>query len=275
MSYTLNKTLEESIMVMKLENEHLAVSHEHNFLELVYIISGSATHKIEGKEERLSAGDYFFIDYNTAHGYISKEHNLTIINCLFLPEFIDKLFEKEQSFNRLAEKYFLKITGRRIGGPASNQIFKASEKTGCLFLEMVEEYKEKREGYLEVLRLILSQIIIETIRTLGSTQQLSEPTESIIQIIDKRYMEKLVLGEIAEKLHYSLPYLSALFKKETGHGFTEFLQKRRIEVALGLLRSTNLSILEISEAVGYQNIKFFESVFKKMMGVSPRQYRKR
>lgn len=275
MSFTLERTLDEAIMVMKLENEHIAVSHKHNFLELVYIISGSATHNFMGREETLSAGDYFVVDYNTAHGYISKEQNLTIINCLFLPEFIDKTFENEQSFNRLAEKYFLKITGRRISGPASNQIFKASKKTERLFLEMLEEYREKREGYKEVLRMALSQIIIETIRSLGSLKGFSKPTEEIIGIIDKRYKEKLSFGEIAESLHYSLPYLSALFKDETGFGFTEFLQRRRIEAASGLLRSTNLSVSEISERVGYQSVKFFESVFKKVMGVSPRQYRKR
>ena len=275
MSYTLNKSLDEAIMVMKLENEHVAAFHKHNFLEFVYIISGSATHKFEGKEETLSSGDYFVVDYNTSHGYISKEHNLTIINCLFLPEFIDKTFENEQSFNRLAEKYFLKITGRRINGPASNQVFRASEKTGRLFLEMLEEYNEKKEGYREVLRFSLSEIIIETIRSLGSSASLSKPTEEIIEIIDKRYMEKLIFGEIAEKLHYSLPYLSALFKEETGHNFSDYLQKRRIEAAGGLLRSTDLSVSEVSEAVGYQSIKFFEEVFKKITGTTPRSFRKK
>lgn len=275
MSFTLERTLDEAIMVMKLENEHIAVSHKHNFLELVYIISGSASHKIEGREKILSAGDYFVVDYNTAHEYISKEHNLTIINCLFLPEFIDKTFEKEQSFNRLAEKYFLKISGRRINGPASNQIFKASKKTERLFLEMLEEFNEKREGYLEVLRFSLSQIIIETIRAFGSTALLSEPTERIIEIIDRRYKEKLSLGEIAKSLHYSLPYLSALFKEETGLNFTDYLQRRRIEAALGLISSTESSVSEISEAVGYQSLKFFEKTFKKLTGKTPRQFRKR
>jgi AraC-like DNA-binding protein/quercetin dioxygenase-like cupin family protein len=275
MSYILEKSLDEAIMVMKLENEHIAAFHKHNFLELVYIISGTATHKIEGKEETLSKGDYFVVDYNTSHGYISKEHNLSIINCLFLPQFIDKDSENEQSFNRLAEKYFLKITGRRIGGPASNQIFKASEKTERLFFGMLKEYNEKKEGYLEVLRFNLSEIIIETIRSLGSSKSLSAPIEEILEIVDKRYFERLSLGEIANELHYSLPYLSALFKSETGISFSDHLKKQRVEAAKGLLLSTNLSVSEISEAVGYGSLKFFEKVFKTLTGVTPRAFRKR
>ena len=125
-----------------------------------------------------------------------------------------------------------------------------------------------------MLRFLLCQIIIETARTVGSKKSLSRNTESIIKIIDKQYNTNLSLSKICKDMHYSLPYISAHFKKDTGISFSEYLQNRRIEEACRLLRETDMSVTEISEAVGYSSIKFFGSVFKKVTGLTPREYRK-
>ena len=275
MSYVLKKDLENSVQVMLLENESAAVRHTHNFLEFVYIVSGTAEYHLGDKEGTLSAGDYFVVDYNTAHDYLSSERNLSVINCLFLPEFVHETMKGIGSFNELCERYFMRITGRRINGPTANQIFKGNGKTAELFKDMLCEYTQKKAGYLHIVRFILCRIIVETVREIGSRKNISNTTEEIMNVVEKNFPKKLSLGEFAKDMHYSLPYISALFKKETGFSFTDYLQNRRLEEACRLLKETSLPISEIAERVGYQNIKFFGKLFKKFTGLSPREYRKK
>ncbi len=224
---------------------------------------------------RLRSGDYFVVDYNTAHDYLSSEKDLAVINCLFHPEFVHETMKGVGSFNELCERYFMRITARRINGPAANQVFKGNEKIGELFRDMLNEYTAKNEGYLQVVRFLLCRIIIETVRSVGSRKNVSRATEDIINIIEKDYVKKLSLGDICREMHYSLPYISALFKKETGFSFTDYLQNRRLEETCRLLRETSLPISEIADSVGYQNLKFFGKLFKRFTGLSPGEYRKK
>lgn len=68
-------------------------------------------------------------------------------------------------------------------------------------------------------------------------------------------------------------YLSHEFKKQTGITFTEYLNNKRIEEAKRLLRSTSDMTYEIAEKVGYYNYRYFSQMFKKVVGLTPTQYR--
>ena len=69
-------------------------------------------------------------------------------------------------------------------------------------------------------------------------------------------------------------YLSSLFSEEVGISIQAFLQRMRIEEACRLLINTDLSMAEISTAVGYQDTRHFSKVFRRYQVVSPREYRK-
>jgi len=84
----------------------------------------------------------------------------------------------------------------------------------------------------------------------------------------------LTLESLAQYLHVSPVYLSRIMKKELGTSFVSIITNMRISKALLLLNSTELSILEIAEKVGYDTQHYFSTAFKKVMGVSPNQYRK-
>jgi two-component system response regulator YesN len=84
----------------------------------------------------------------------------------------------------------------------------------------------------------------------------------------------LTLEKAAESLQVSSVYLSRIFKQELGISFVSFITILRIKKASSLLNSTELSILEIAEEVGYDTQHYFSTSFKKLMGVSPNQYRK-
>lgn len=262
------------ISLMRLPNQTQTNRHSHDFLEIVYICAGKAHYHIGDDEGELSAGDYFIVDYETDHDYRSEAGDLTLINCLFRPELIDKTFAGIRSFNELCELYMLHISGRKINGPASNQIFRDDGEIGELFFKLLYEYEHQYDGCNEMMRCILCQIILETVRRIGSQNQVSPLTAYIIGEIDSRFSEPITLGELCQARHFSLSYASARFREDTGLTFTRYLQKRRIEESCRLLRDTDRSVSQIAEAVGYTSIKFFNRVFKNIVKNTPREYRK-
>lgn len=77
---------------------------------------------------------------------------------------------------------------------------------------------------------------------------------------------------IAEHLGVSEGHLSHVFKRETGHTVTDYLTQYRIHAAMKLLREKRLKIYEVAELVGYQDVAYFGSKFKKLVGVSASEY---
>ncbi|MCK0472369.1 response regulator [Halalkalibacter sp. APA_J-10(15)] len=96
----------------------------------------------------------------------------------------------------------------------------------------------------------------------------------------ERYMSthfhesRLTLETVARELHVSSAYLSRLFKQQVGVSFVHALTKLRIKKAMQLLHSTDLTINEISQQVGYETQHYFSTAFKKVVGVTPNGYRK-
>lgn len=94
------------------------------------------------------------------------------------------------------------------------------------------------------------------------------------QYIDSHYRGVCTLQTVAGHVHVTPNYLSNLFKKETGIGFTSYVSHLRIERAKSLLAGTKLRMLEIAEESGFDNSSYFTTVFKQLTGKSPSEYRK-
>lgn len=93
-------------------------------------------------------------------------------------------------------------------------------------------------------------------------------------IQDHYHNPQLTLEKLADVLQVSSTYLSRLMKRELGHSFIHVLVQVRIQKAVQLLKETELSILDIALQVGYDSQHYFSTAFKKMVGVSPNQYRR-
>ncbi len=83
----------------------------------------------------------------------------------------------------------------------------------------------------------------------------------------------LNLNEIAEYVNITPSHLSAAFKKHTGENISDMIARTRIAYAAELLLNSNFSVREISEKAGFSNQYYFSSCFKKIMGITPSQYR--
>ena len=95
----------------------------------------------------------------------------------------------------------------------------------------------------------------------------------ILKYVNDHFTEDISVQSISKHFNINANYISKLFKKEVGIVFTEYLARLRICLACSLLKTTEMSIGEISEKVGYNDYFYFSRVFKKMKGKSPSAYR--
>jgi len=95
----------------------------------------------------------------------------------------------------------------------------------------------------------------------------------IKEYLQVHYQQEITLQEIADRFYLSREYISRKFKHEFKKTITDYLMEIRIEKAKQLLETSNLRIYEIAHYVGYQNEKYFSKVFKKLIGLTPNEYR--
>lgn len=257
-----------------------ASEHGHDCFEFVYVTSGSAIQRLNGVAEYVSRGDYFIIDYGSFHAYEQCE-NLQLINCLFFPEIIDDTLSGCRSFDELLrvsliryhKHYFEKNTVDRIFHDEDGRILQ-------LLTGMQTEYERVKIGYQEIFRCRFQEILILTMRKVLkeiSREEQGEQSQMVLEAIrymEAHYGEKAVLGRFCQEYHYSQQYVSRRFKQETGLTALEYLQKVRIEKCCELLTGSDLRIVDIAQQAGYDDIKFFNTVFKRLVHMSPREYRK-
>lgn len=105
-------------------------------------------------------------------------------------------------------------------------------------------------------------------------QEETRPVRMAREYILQNYSKALTLEEVAGHAGFSAVYFSTMFKKLTGQSFADYLTEVRLAEAKKLLKEGKMSILEISEAVGYSDNKYFRKLFKKVTGMKPSDYRK-
>jgi len=260
--------------------------HDHTFFELAYITGGTAEHNLNGNTSIVCQGDYFIVDYGSVHSY-QNCRNFTLINCLFLPELIDETLADCRMFEDLLKVCLIRYYKQYYGFSPVNRIF--HDENGeilALIRKMQEEYENRDMGFLEILRGKLLEVLILTMRKITKedsvTDKKTEGTESTestvvtetIRYLKSHYKEHAVLHGFCEKHHYSIQYISRKFKQETGFTVLEYLQKIRIEKCCELLSRSDMPIQEIAHEIGYDDMKFFHKVFRRMLHMSPGEYRK-
>lgn len=267
-------------IVVDIYNGSTARYHSHKFLELSYVLEGSANHTMEGMSTILSKGDFFIIDYNKHHKYqqIGKTP-FTIMNCLFLPSLIDETLAGCEQLSEVVKNYLIKLDFYQVKDHPTNFIYHDEDgHIGLLFQQLYKEYERKPMGYMESIRSYLILILIHIMRQIElprTSESGNEMIRYITDYVDKNYHEKLSLARISKKYNYSLAHISTLFKMEMGMNFQEYVQSVRMKESCRLLMNTQKKVSEIATSVGYADIKFFNEVFKRQIKMTPREFRKK
>lgn len=156
--------------------------------------------------------------------------------------------------NHLTEKY----------GP--DKFTETEFQSAMQMIIAAEELNSLMMRYLDVLK--------ELFQKIGSSDA-GTVIKRVYYYMEKNYSRDLKLESIAKFFNYNSAYLGKIFRKEIGESFNNVLDMIRITNARKLLEETDLKVYQVSEQVGYGNLDYFYMKFKKYMGVSPKEYRKK
>ena len=254
--------------------------HFHTYFEAFYVYEGICRHEVSGQSRLLQMGDFVIIPPGTLHT-ISVQDTSIIIDMILSSEVIENVFKNPAYYknNPLAEFFLRNI---RYSSDNSFMLFHTGndQELKDLILEMMLESVNRYQEYDVIL---YSQFAIffaklmryyqSTIESATSSEVNSNLAYDIIAFIQENH-NSITLDDIAAKYHYTPEYTSRFIRKITGKTFMELLTDSRIKHAVALLKSTSLSVSQISFQVGYENVENFIRVFKKHYHMTPNAYRK-
>ncbi len=263
------------------------IMHTHDFIEMVFIISGKGMHTVDGETYQIRKGDIFILNKNIAHSFEADEGTpIEVYNCIFQPGFIEATFSDECDFATVAYKYlFYSLTekGEEIPEKYIKITGMNTQEIKIILDGIMREYRKAEKGYLQIIHAELTKLLILVFRLYHSGQQKQIHNYTIYQqlviehsleYMKKHYQEDITCEKLAKREYLSTSYFCKLFREEIGISVIQMLQKIRMEAAGELLNSSVFNVSVIAELVGYSDLKYFYKIFKKVMGYTPREYKK-
>lgn len=122
---------------------------------------------------------------------------------------------------------------------------------------------------------VLSLILAETYdrEKHNTTLEQNKHVTSVVRYMYKHLKENLTLEDVVEEFDLSRSYLNAIFQKYTQHAPMDFFINIKMKRACRLLKTTDLYIYEVAQELGYTDQYYFSRIFKKVVGVSPKEYK--
>ena len=263
--------------------EFLGVIHKHTFIELVYVISGNATHLVGERTFPATKGDLFIINYNTPHAFFRNtdtEEPFIVYDLLFTPGFLDTSLLDNVRFESINSSFlFYSLFPKTQEGPDVHISGSSYNSFGDLFNKIYQEFTYRENGYLDMIRAYLVELIIKIFRkmsTVAHPEVLNRQTQIVDITLDylrQNYQKHLSLDDLAAQVFLSKDYFARLFRETTGMPISALLQQIRIDEACKQLTGTDIRIEDIAADCGFNDIQYFYRIFKKVTGMTPRQYR--
>lgn len=252
--------------------------HTHNFVELVYMCQGSTHHVINGNDVVLKEGELLFISQSAKQEIYPAKETDVAVNFIILPEFFDYgLTMMEAEDNQLRSFVIDCLTGAKEDTGYLHfkvaDVLPVQNLVENLIWTIIRKEPNKRSIQQATMGLLFLQLMnqIDRMETAEADRQ-QKLIMDVLSYIEEHYRDG-ELEELAKQLHYDMRWLSKEIKKRTGLTYTELVQKKRLQQAAYLLMTTNMNVLDIGLAVGYDNTSYFHRIFQKQFGMTPRKYR--
>lgn len=253
--------------------------HSHNYVELVYMYSGSTVHVINKTSTlRLDTKDLLLLRQGTSHAAEPADGEDIAVHFFLQPEFFfhSGLMAEAGRFFR----HF--ITGPPAGRhPAAEFLhFHLQDMLPAqnLLENMVWSMVGDKKGRQEINQATMGILIMELFHNADKAELHDQAQyEETIAMTAYQYLENnypsATLEEFSARCMQPSYYVSRLFKRHFQMTFTECLQLIRMIRAANALSSTSKPVEEIIAEIGYENSSYFHRLFKKRYGMTPKQYR--
>ncbi|MEL7565219.1 MAG: AraC family transcriptional regulator [Dehalobacterium sp.] len=276
------REFQENIHIRKRPLVSVVKPHVHKCIELVYICEGTGCLSIQGKSIEVSKGDLLFYNIGELH-CLNSDNEINAVEVKIHPQILDESLTLSQNAVDILTLAWFNDFSQIVSEIKTKVTFEGKHRIEMetIIFKMLEEYNEKETGYISILFGYLNvlfgklfrQIYVET--KMDIRKDMPRIAEGVLNYIEQNYCKKLTLKELADKCFYHPCYFSSIFKECFGVSPMQYINKKRLEQVLELLKNTNNPIEEIMHAVGYTDKKHFYGIFKDATGFTPGAYRKK
>ena len=250
--------------VGSLQAVHPHISTRTNLLSFLcfIVLSGEGTLSYEEQTYQLDQGDCVFIDCRKAYSHSTSDNLWSLQWCHFYAPFLPAVYEK-----------YKERGGRPVFHPKNLAKFRELFSEVYLLASSSDYIRDMRLN--EKLSMLLTMLMEESWHPEDSmvSKKRMELTK-LKEYLDEHYTEKISLDELAIHFFINKYYLTKIFKETYGTTINSYIIAKRITRAKQMLRFTDMTLEEIAIAVGLNGGNYFSRMFKKIEGISPREYRK-
>lgn len=261
--------------------QNSAKCHYHDFVSMIYLLSGGSTYNINRTVYQLKKGDLIVLNPGVRH-------------CRLMGEDQESM-EFQIGFSDI---YIKGLPDNTIIPEDSIPVFKLvryeQDFLRCCS-EIIAEQEKDQPACAPMLKSLLMKLIIIFLRE-NFKQEMSPITDpnlenkrvfnfeyydkvnivnEIMSYINENYMKDISLGKISKNMYLSPVYISKLFKEEAGESPINYLIQVRLAKALELLEGKGMTVKAAAQSVGYDDVYHFSKIFKKYYGKPPSRFRKR
>jgi AraC-like DNA-binding protein len=255
----------ELLGLVDFPRDYRGALHTHSFWELIYINSGKGQVKLGDKVQACSADEILLVQPGTSHQFLAS--GLQSLEQFYVGFSFDFPLPEDHDHSELMSL---------PSGPFTDLVKSELKES----LSRIKQYGDGPTSDAIRGRILpLVSRIIGFLTSFGTGYKVEEMGQypSLIRMTKEYLMADLrkvkTVTELAHNFCLSPQYFGEIFKRQTGLSIKEYQRKIRMERAMELLRESSLSIMEIGEAVGFEDQAYFSRIFKNQYEVSPRKIR--
>lgn len=255
--------------------------HTHNYIEMVYMCSGSTNHILNDSDcLTLQEGDLLLMGRGTTQEILPAGPGDIAVNFIIQPEFFSKPLAMLENGNPLRD-YIISCLYGEV--PGSDYLyFKAGNILPVQnLLENMIWTLFRKNTRSNLINQVTMGLLLMNLSLFADNPAVSRTSDSFnrdLVFICLRYIETDYrdgsLTDLAAKIKQPAYSVSRLLKKYTGKTFKELLINRKLEQAAYLLRETTLPTEAVMNEIGYNNSSFFHNSFRKRYGCTPAEFRR-
>ncbi|MDF2537210.1 MAG: AraC family transcriptional regulator [Herbinix sp.] len=258
----------------------MAQAHIHDYIEIIYTLSGEYQILLNNKEYNFQTGDMVLINSNEVHNIISLHTGMN--------KYIVIKFEPELLYTTSQSVFEMKYVMPFILNESTHQkIFEREEIEKTVIPDIIDgiyqEYTAKKYGYELAIRANIYNLFLFILRRWNIQnvdlninpdipKDIVTRLQTVFDYIENNYQNDITALDMSNLSHISYSYFSRLFKKVMKRSFRDYLTYVRISKAEKLLTTSELNITEIALAVGFTTSSYFIQQFKLYKEISPKQF---
>ncbi|MFC5531833.1 AraC family transcriptional regulator [Cohnella yongneupensis] len=253
--------------------------HWHDELEFLLVTEGRATFRVDASDYELNAGEAIFVNSGLLHsGSVASDEPCSFVAVVFHASLFGN-----GSIDYLYDQYIVPLIGQNVRIPVHIHLQEGpmGDILGALG-QMKEANRSKRlasEMQIKGLLFYCVSKLLEISEPMTGLKRDNdgyriERLKAVIAYIEQRYAEPITLQQLSSVACMSDSYFCRIFKRITTQSPVEYMNGYRVQQAAVRLRQSDDKVMQIALDVGFNNLSYFNVVFRQRFGCTPGQYRK-